>query len=255
MEKYAVITGASSGIGAQFAKLLAQDHYHLILVARREKRLKSLAETLDTKCDIIVADLSHKDECYRLYDQIKNLYIEIFINNAGFGDCGVFLDTDINKEIDMINLNIKALHILTKLIVQHMQKQNFGYILNVASSAGLTVGGPYMSTYYATKSYVTSLTCGIAKELKDRHSQVYIGCLCPGPVNTEFNQVANVEFALKGISASYCAKYGLKKMFRKKVIIIPTIKMKLAITLGKLLPTSLYIHIIAHQQKRKINKV
>lgn len=254
MERYAVITGASSGIGAEFAKLLAQKDYHLILVARREKRLESLAKTLNTKCDIIVADLSHEDECYDLYNQIKDYQIDIFINNAGFGDCGLFLDTDINKEIDMINLNIKVLHILTKLVIQHMQKQNNGYLLNVASSAGLIPAGPYMATYYATKSYVTSLTCGIAEELKEKHSQVYIGCLCPGPVDTEFNDVANVEFALKGINASYCAKYGLKKMFRKKIIIIPTMKMKTAIILGKLLPTSLYIRIVAHQQKKKINK-
>lgn len=254
MKKYAIITGASSGIGSEFAKQLTKNQYHLILIARREKRLKSLAEKLDTKCDIIVADLSQENECYRLYEQIKDFYIEIFINNAGFGDCGSFFNTDIHKEIDMINLNIKALHILTKLIIQHMQKQNYGYLLNVASSTGLTPGGPYMSTYYATKSYVTSLTCSIAKELKDLHSQVYIGCLCPGPVDTEFNDVAQVEFALKGISASYCAQYGLKKMFCKKTVIIPTMKMKLAITLGKLLPISLYIGIVTHQQKKKINK-
>ena len=96
----------------------------------------------------------------------------------------------------MINVNIKALHILTKFMIQHMQKENHGYLLNVASVAGLLPAGPYMATYYATKSYVTSLTCAIAKELKDNKSDVYIGCLCPGPVQTEFNAKANVYFPL-----------------------------------------------------------
>lgn len=254
MERYAVITGASSGIGTEFAKLLAKDHYHLILIARRQERLKKLAEELETECDIIVADLSHENECYRLFEHIKNIQIDIFINNAGFGDCGSFLDTKINKEIDMINLNIKALHIFTKLALQHMQKNNFGYLLNVASSAGLIPAGPYMATYYATKAYVTSLTCGIAEELREQQSSVYIGCLCPGPVHTEFNEVANVEFALKGIRANDCAKYALKKMFQRKTVIIPTITMKLAIVSSRLIPKKLYIRVVAHQQKKKINR-
>lgn len=246
MKKYALITGTSSGIGEEFAKQLSKD-YHLILTARREDRLLRLKEKYH--CDIIVADLSKEEDCFRVYDSIKDKKIDIFINNAGFGDCGYFIETDMNKELDMINVNIKALHILTKLMLQHMMKYNEGYILNVASSAGFIPAGPYMSTYYATKSYVKSLTLGIAEEIKD--SSLYIGCLCPGPVDTEFNSVANVEFSLNGISKEYCVSYALKKMYNKKKIIIPGLMMKLVITLGKFLPVKLYVKIAAHQQKKK----
>lgn len=252
MNKYAVITGASSGIGLEFAKILAQEKYHLILVARREDRLVKIKQELNTECDIIKADLSDENECYRLYEMIKDKKIDIFINNAGFGDCGLFIEGDLNKELNMIQVNIQAVHILTKLMLQHMQKENSGYILNVASSAGLIPAGPYMSTYYATKAYVTSLTRGIAEELRETQSQVYVGCLCPGPVDTEFNQVAQVEFALKGIRADDCAQYAIKMMKKRKVVIIPSLQMKLAMTCGRFLPTSLYVRIAAHQQKKKI---
>lgn len=247
MKKYALITGASSGIGKEFAKQLSQD-YHLILTARREDRLLVLKEKYN--CDIFIADLSREEECYQLFDYIKDKKIDLFINNAGFGDCGKFLMTDLDKELDMIQVNIKAMHILTKLMLQHMFTYNEGAILNVASSAGFIPGGPYMSTYYATKSYVKSLTLGIAEELKD--NPIYIGCLCPGPVDTEFDRVANVEFSLNGISAKRCVSYAIKKMKKRKVIIIPGLIMKTAITLGHLIPTRLYVKIAAFQQKRKL---
>lgn len=254
MEKYAVITGASSGIGVEFAKRLAKKDYHLILVARRQERLEKLKKKLGTPCDIITADLGKEEECYRLFEEIKDKEIEVFINNAGFGDCGAFLEGDLEKELNMIQVNVKAVHLLTKLVLRKMEKQNVGYLLNVASSAGLMEAGPYMATYYATKSYVTSLTQGIAQELKEKGSNVYIGCLCPGPVDTEFNNVANVEFALKGITPGYCASYALKQMYRKKVVIIPTFQMKAAMTFGRFLPRSVYVKIASHQQKKKIYK-
>ncbi|MGN0351824.1 MAG: SDR family NAD(P)-dependent oxidoreductase [Roseburia sp.] len=254
MEKYAVITGASSGIGVEFAKRLVKKDYHLILVARRQERLEKLKKKLGTPCDIITADLGKEEECYRLFEEIKDKEIEVFINNAGFGDCGAFLEGDLEKELNMIQVNVKAVHLLTKLVLRKMEKQNAGYLLNVASSAGLMEAGPYMATYYATKSYVTSLTQGIAQELKEKGSNVYIGCLCPGPVDTEFNNVANVEFALKGITPGYCASYALKQMYRKKVVIIPTLQMKAAMTFGRFLPRSIYVKIASHQQKKKIYK-
>ncbi len=254
MKTYAVITGASAGIGKEFAKLLAVKGYGLILVARREERLKHLASELSVECEIIAADLGQEEECYKVYEQIKDKNIHIFINNAGFGDCGNFLQTNLDKELDMIEVNIKAVHIFTKLMLRKMQIQNRGYILNVSSSAGLMPAGPYMATYYATKAYIASMTRAVAKELRNAHSNVYIGCLCPGPVDTEFNQVANVEFALKGIRADECAKYALKQMEKKKVVIIPTMKMKLAITSGRFLPTKAYISIASHQQRKKFQK-
>ncbi len=254
MKNYAVITGASSGLGYEFAKQLADKGYKLILTARREERLKELAEELPVECEIIPADLSKTEECMRLFEAIKEKKIDIFINNAGFGDCNLFLKGDLGKELDMIDLNVKAMHTLFKLMLKKMQEDNHGYILNVASSAGLLPAGPYMATYYATKAYVTSLTQAVAQELKEMGSAIYVGALCPGPVNTEFNEVANVEFALKGISAKYCAEYALKQMVKKQTIIIPTVIMKAATVAGHMSPRKLAVKLTSGQQKKKIGK-
>lgn len=252
MEKgYAVITGASSGIGAEFAKRLAKEGYPLVLVARRGKRLQELAATLDTECVIMTADLSDMEQCERVIKELPQGQIEIFINNAGYGYCGEILDIENETELSMIDVNIKALHFLTKLILKEMVSWDEGYILNVASSAGLFPAGPYMTTYYATKAYVTSFTRGIAEELRRKKSKVYIGCLCPGPVDTEFNRVANVEFALPGISASYCANYAVNQMRKRKVTIIPTFQMKALAVLSRLIPTRLCVKLVARQQRRK----
>lgn len=255
---YAVITGGSSGIGAEFAKRLAKEGFDLILAARREERLAALCEEIHTEIDPdriclpFEADLSSLEECRKLCDFLQGKKIVIFINNAGFGDCNLFSEGEIDKELKMIDVNIKAVHFLTKKILWIMQKQKGGYILNVASSAGLMPAGPYMATYYATKSYVASLTRAVAEELKEQKSKVYIGCLCPGPVKTEFDEVANVEFSLKGITAKYCANYAIDQMKRGKKVIVPTWTMKLAMIFGRFLPQSMYIRIAAHQQRKKL---
>lgn len=252
---YAVVTGASSGIGAQFARRLAAEGYRLVLVARRRERLNALAEELKEKgieSIIIPADLSKKEECVRLMEQLSDKTVGIFINNAGFGDCGCFLETDVEKELDMIDVNVMALHVLTKLVLEKMQAQGGGYLLNVASSAGLIPAGPYMATYYATKAYVASLTRAIARELKEQGSNVYIGALCPGPVDTEFNDVANVSFALPGITVEACVEAAISGMKKRKTVIVPTLYMKAAITMGRFLPQSVYIQIVGHQQKKKL---
>ncbi|MDE6761646.1 MAG: SDR family oxidoreductase [Lachnospiraceae bacterium] len=251
MKKYAVITGASAGLGEEFAKRLSAKGYRLILVARRKERLQKLADHLKTECEVIAADLTRESECTRVYDLIKDKEIDIFINNAGFGDCGRFTKTSLDKEMDMIQLNIKAVHFFTKRILQKMQKRDSGYILNVASCAGLMPAGPYMATYYATKAYVTSFTRAVAEELRECGSHVYVGCLCPGPVNTEFNHVANVKFLMRGISAGYCVRYALNKMARRKVVIIPAFIMKLAMYFGKFLPGNIYVRLAAKQQKHE----
>lgn len=257
---YAVVTGASSGLGVCFAKRLAKEGYDLILVARRKERLQQLAEELkadyQTESKILVCDLSDGDACKSLMNEISTLPVTVFINNAGFGDCGPFIQGSLDKELNMIDVNVKSVHILTKLALQQMKEKKLttGYILNVASSAGLFPGGPYMATYYATKAYVTSLTQAIATELKEEGSNIYMGCLCPGPVNTEFDQVANVEFTLKGISADDCVNYAVNQMFRKKTVIIPAIKMKLAVTFGRFIPRKLCVKITGMQQKKKFAK-
>lgn len=251
-KNYALITGASSGIGAEFAKQLAKEGYPLILVARRRELLEELLKELSTECILLTTDLSDMENCKHIMQELNSIEIDVFINNAGFGYCGETFAIKTETELNMIDLNVKAMHLLTKLMLDKMMQKNSGYILNVASSAGLLPAGPYMSTYYATKAYVTSFTRGVAEELRRQKSNVYIGCLCPGPVDTEFNKVANVEFALKGISAKYCANYAVNQMFRKKITIVPTFKMKAVVVLSKLIPTKLYVKIAANQQRKKI---
>ena len=252
MKKYAVITGASSGIGYEFAKQLAKKGYSLILIARRKNRLQNIAKHFRTECEIVCADLTNIQECERVYQILESKEIAVFINNAGFGDCGPFLESDLDKELQMIHLNVQAMHFFFKRILQKMQKADHGYLLNVASIAGLMPAGPYMATYYASKAYVASLTRAAAVELRDKKSNVYVGCLCPGPVNTEFNRVANVEFALKGISPAYCSKYALSQMRKRKTVIIPTYQVNFVASFGHLLPTNFLIWMISFQQKKKI---
>ena len=180
--------------------------------------------------------------------------MDLFINNAGFGDCGPFLQTELDKDLDMLSVNIRALHILTKKIGQQLYKQGFGALLNVGSCAGLMPAGPYMATYYATKAYVVSLTSALAQELREARSPVYVGCLCPGPVNTEFNAVANVEFALRGITPEYCVRCTLDGMARRKTVIVPNPVVAAGMTLGRFLPRPVYIKIAAHQQRKKLYK-
>ena len=256
-KRTACITGASSGIGREMAKKLSALGYNLILVSRNTKALKELAQTLDTDCEIYACDLSDGKSCIKLGRKLsKRNDIFVFINNAGFGDIGDFERTSLSKDISMLNVNVRATHILTKYMLRSFKKMNRGYIMNVASSAGLLPGGPYMATYHATKSYVTSLTTSINGELKAAHSNVHICMLCPGPVDTNFNNTAGVTFALPGISAEYCASYALLQMFKGKVTIVPTFTMKAAVIASKLAPRELAAAITAKQQmkKRKDNK-
>ena len=249
--KTAFITGATSGLGAEFARRYAKEGYRLILTGRRTQRLSALKEELGTECLIITADVSDEAKCKELLNDIADEEIDVFINNAGFGTAGSFLETSLEKEISMVKVNDIAMHILFKGVLAKMHKQGCGTILNVASSAGLFPAGPYMSTYYASKAYVTSLTKGVAHELKEIGSSVYVACLCPGPVDTEFNANADVTFSLKGITAERCVDECLKDMRKKKTVIIPTLRMKAATFGARLLPESFVIMMTAGQQKKK----
>lgn len=246
----ALITGASSGIGRDMARYLASKNIDLILVARRKERLEELKKELSVKVKIVVMDLLKKENVYNLYEMFKEEQIDIFINNAGFGLFGNFLETDLNRELEMIELNVITYHILTKLFLQKFQKENKGYILNVCSSAGF-LAGPKLATYYATKNYVLKLTMAIYEELKHIKSNVVICALCPGPVNTEFNKVAEGKFTVDGASSKYVAKYAIDKMFKKKLIIVPTITMKLGLFFTRFLPYKLLLKIIYQIQYRK----
>ena len=220
----ALITGASSGIGRDIARELNKKGYELVLVARDLEKLKELKNELGTNTEIISMDLSIEENCKELYSKVPD--IDLLINNAGFGACGNFTKTDLEKEIKMINTNITAYHILTKLYLQNMVKKDKGQILNVASIAGF-MPGPLMATYYATKAYVVRLSEGIREELKKQKSNVKISILCPGPVDTNFNNVADVEFSVKGLTSEYVAKYTVKKLEKKKFYIIPRIWYKM----------------------------
>lgn len=248
---YALITGASSGIGREFALQLARKGFDLIVVARRGHRLEELKQIIKDKypVEVIVkkADLSKEEECYRLYKECKEYKIRILINNAGFGKIGYFEELSLEEELDMINTNIKSLHILTKLFLRDMKK---GRILNVSSVAGFQPC-PTMATYGATKSYVTSFSKALNYELKRQGRDVHLSVLCPGPVKTEFDQVANTDFSLNYISAKRCAKIGLKGMFRKKDLIIPSLPIKVLAMASKIAPDKIILPIEYYIQTKK----
>lgn len=245
----ALITGASSGMGRDIAKILSQKGYDLILVARDEKKLEEVKKQLKTEAKIVVMDISKEENCKKLYEE--NQDIDILINNAGFGDCGHFEETSLDKDIQMIHTNIIAYHILTKLYLKEMIKKDSGKILNVASIAGF-MPGPLMTTYYSTKNYVVRFSESIREELRRKKSKVQISILCPGPVDTNFNKVADVEFALKGLSSEYVAKYAINKFLKGKFYIVPGWKIKLARFGAKLAPASFVAKISYNMQKRKI---
>ncbi len=246
-----LITGASSGIGLEMAKCLAKDKHELILVSRNKEKLEEIQEKLPTKVTIIVADLANEQKVKELYAFVKKLDIDVLINNAGFGVFGNLTDTDISKDIEMIDTNIKAVHILTKQIVKDMEKKDSGYILNVASSAAFQPG-PLMATYYATKSYVYQLTAALYyEEKKKKKTKVHVSVLCPGPVDTNFNNVAGVHFSTKPLKSTYVAKYAIDKMLEEKMLIIPGTKMKLANFFSRFVSHKFLLRIAYNVQKKK----
>ena len=202
------------------AKYLASKNYELILVGRNKEKLEELQKELNVSSQLVLLDLSDVTKVKELYVIMKNEKIDILINNAGFGDFGKFYETDINKELDMINTNIVAVHLLTKLFLRDMKKRDSGYILNVASIAAFGPG-PLMATYYATKAYVNNLTEAIYEELRREKSNVHISSLCPGPTASKFFDRAGVSFSVKPMQCDKVAKYGIDKMFKNKVIIVP----------------------------------
>lgn len=246
----ALITGASSGIGKSMSYYLADKCYDLILVSRNKKELLELSKTLKVKVRIIELDLSLSENCFKLYQLTKNENVDILINNAGFGLWGYFKDTDINTELNMIDLNVKSVHILTKLFLNDMTQRNNGYILNTSSVASF-FPGPLMSTYYSTKHYVTTLTKSINYELKKTKSNVVVCALCPGPVNTGFNERANVQFSINSLSSDFVAKYAIDKMFKKKMIIIPGVITKIGVFGSRFIGNKLLSSIMYKIQKRK----
>lgn len=246
----ALVTGASSGIGYEISKYLAKRGYDIIVVARNRQALENLKKEIKTNVQIVCMDLSVVDNCVKLYENFKDENIDVLINNAGFGMYGNFDILDMNKEIEMINVNILACDILNKLFLKDMKKRDSGYILNVGSIAGF-MPGPLMSSYYASKSYVVKLTQAIRKELKKSKSGVSVSVLCPGPVNTNFNNTAGVKFAVRPLSSEYVAKYAVDMLFKKKLVIVPGFTIKLARFFSKFTPDNILAEITYYIQTKK----
>lgn len=244
----ALITGASSGIGRDMAKYLSELGIEIYAVGRNRERLSELKESIG--CRIFEYDLSHREEVFSLYDEVKGENIDILINNAGFGCFGEFEKTELETELELIDTDITALHILTKCFYRDYLKRGEGYILNVASSAAF-MSGPLLSSYYAAKNYVFQLTKAVYEENRRKKNNIHISVFCPGPVDTRFNERANVKFAISGIKSEYAAKYAIDNMFRNKLIIVPTMKMKLGVFALRLISHKLALKIAYHIQKSK----
>lgn len=249
----ALITGASNGLGKDFAYKLAEKGYDLILVARSEDKLDHIQNELKHKVDVktIVMDLSDKKNVYKLYEKCKN-EIDLLINNAGYGICGNFNQTELDNDINMINLNIVSLHILTKLFLKDFISKDRGQILNVASLAAFEPG-PLMATYYASKSYVYNLTMALYEEIRRQKSKVKISVLCPGPVDTGFNDRAKVKFSVKPLTSEYVTSYALKKLKKGKLLIIPSLRMKFMVFGIRFMPRKLLLKLTYNIQERKVN--
>lgn len=250
----ALVTGASSGIGRDMARYLGSKHYDLIITARRTDRLLELKKEIEEKYGVnvrvITCDVADEKQCRDLYEQTKNDGVDMLINNAGFGIHGKFSVIDLDRELNLIDTNIRAVHILTKLFLKDFVKKDSGCILNVASSAGF-LAGPLLSSYYASKNYVVRLTQGIYEELRREKSCVKISALCPGPVKTEFDKVANVRFAMDGVSSEFVAKYAIDKALKGKMIIIPGMLMKLSKFWERFISEKAVTKISYNIQKRK----
>lgn len=252
----ALITGASSGLGWDMAHVLSKMGYDIIAVARRRDRLEQLQKELATNVEIICCDVSDTEQCKEL--ALKAEEVDVFINNAGFGVFGSLCSTELDNELKMIDTNIRSVHILTKLVAQKFKEKNSGHILNVASLAAF-FPGPLFGAYYASKSYVLRISQALAEELRRENSRVKISVLCPGPVNTEFGQVAKVNFGTGSekigkkivLTSRDVAEYAINKMFKDKLVIVPGAVMKIAVFMRHILSDKLLAKAVYTIQSKK----
>lgn len=243
MTSTALITGSSSGIGEELAYLFAKDGHNLVLVARNEEKLQSIAHTIQQKYSVQVTvikkDLENPTSAYELYNEIvaNQIHIDYLVNNAGYGLYGAFPSTDLAKEVNMIELNITSLTILSKLFLQPMLQKQSGGILNVASTASFQPG-PLMAVYYATKSYVLSFTEALASEITN--TGVHVSALCPGPTKTGFGDRANMGksklFESGLMDVKKVALDGYYGFIKNKTIIIPGLQNQILVQSSRFLP-------------------
>ncbi len=251
LKRTAVITGATSGIGRCMAVRLRRMGYDLIITGRDCRELHRLCRRLGrSHVCAVSADLSVPEECAELHRFASGYPVCILINSAGFGVWGEFPEVSLRDEMKMLDVNVRAVHILTKLFLNDLLLRGSGYIMNVSSAAAF-MPGPVMSGYYASKSYVLRQVQSISEELRRRNKNVHICALCPGPVDTDFNRRAGVRGSFKGISPDRAAKAGIKGMLRGKTVIIPTLKMKVICLLSGIIPPGLTAAVNYFIQKRK----
>jgi short-subunit dehydrogenase len=257
-KKTALITGASSGIGLEFAKIMAQDGVNLVMVARSETKLAELAayirNSYGIQVDILVKDLSRPEAPAEVFQYTKSqgLEVDYLVNNAGFGDFGFFWETDWDKSVQMIQLNMTALTSLCHLYLPEMIKRKSGRILNVASTAAFQPG-PTMAVYFATKAYVLHFSEAIANELEG--TGVTVTTLCPGPTESNFQQAAAMEESkmVKGKkmpSANEVANFGYQSMLKGQVVAIHGVKNYLMANSVRFSPRSLVVKLVRSMQDK-----
>ncbi|MFY4776074.1 SDR family NAD(P)-dependent oxidoreductase [Metabacillus sp. RGM 3146] len=252
--KTAVITGASGGIGLELAKRLAKEGYRLVLAARSEKKLQEVQKELEPAQVLIkVKDLSKMEEVTDFYNELKedNLSIDLLVNNAGFGLFGEFHTTSAEEELNMIDLNIKTVTLLSKLVLPDMMSRGSGQILNVASTAAFQPG-PLMAVYYATKAYVLSFSEALDNECKD--TGIRVSVLCPGPTSTGFSDRAELGssklFKSGVMEADKVADSAIQGLKEKKTVIIPGFKNKLLAQAVRFMPRKTTVNIVRKTQDR-----
>lgn len=254
----ALITGASSGIGLELAKLFAADGHHLVLVARSEGKLQELATQLQQQYNISVhilaKDLSDYHTAQAIFDwcNSKGIAVDFLVNNAGFGDFGFFVESDWDKQEQMINLNITVLTYLTRLFLPGMVQRKSGKVLNVASTAAFQPG-PTMSVYYATKAYVLHFSEAIANELSG--SGVTVTALCPGAFESGFQAAAAMEESklVKGKklpTSLEIASYAYRQMQKGARVAIPGLMNKIMANSIRFTPRGLVLKIVRAMQNK-----
>lgn len=246
---YTLITGASSGLGKELAYIFAENNFNLILVARRKNLLDQLKVDLELKgiqVKVVVADLRDTKSCFDLFNSVKDLDITYLINNAGFGNLGYFNDTDLTTELEMIDLNIKAVHILTKLYINNFVE---GTVVNISSLAAY-FPTPIHATYSSTKSYVSFFSRAVNYELKKQGKNVRILTVAPGPIKTNFNQVAKAAKS-HGMDTKKCAKLIYKGIKKRREFIVPGFSLKLIYFFNRFVPTRVLMMFSHKIQNRK----
>ncbi len=255
----ALITGASSGIGRELAKVFAGRGYDLVLISRNKKAMDELASELralfGTRAIVLAKDLSKRGAADEIFKHLQRnrVEVDVLVNNAGFGTFGPFVQTETQSALDLLQVNIVALTHLTRRFAAEMVKQGKGKILNVASTAAFQPG-PGMATYYASKSYVLSFSEALACELAG--SGVTVSCLCPGPTRTDFQRRAGMEHtrlvhALSMMDAGQVAHRAYEDLMKGKRIIIPGLLNKIGTVLARIVPHSLIMNVIQFLHRKK----